>query len=269
MNRNLAVRAVVNALIVVLAYSPVLGSVSGTLAAAQTVQNTTYRYQYDAVGNLIEVADSLGGVRTQSYDALSRLKQQVLPPASSGATRAAINYDYDGLDQISAVRDPRNLLTSYTNDGLGNQLGVLSPDAGGSAKTYDAAGNLQTSTDARGKVTNYSYDALNRVISVRFSSGLASNFEYDGGAAGAANAIGHLTKMSDESGQTSYAYNQQGRLLSKVQSSKSAGTVLVRTLNYAYGSDGKLSSLTYPSCQDPLGYRPVLQIIQAFPLAIF
>ena len=38
-----------------------------------------------------------------------------------------------------------------------------SPDTGSTQYTYDAKGNLLTSTDARGKTTTYVYDSLESV----------------------------------------------------------------------------------------------------------
>jgi hypothetical protein len=47
MSRTLPTRVVASVLIFALLYSPVLGGVSGTVAAAQAVQNTTTSYVYD------------------------------------------------------------------------------------------------------------------------------------------------------------------------------------------------------------------------------
>lgn len=218
--------------------------------AAQT-QDTTYSYQYDAMGNLKQVTDPLGQVTNQSYDALNRLVQQLQPAPTAGGARPTINYAYDGQDQLISVTDPRSLVTSYTVDGLGNQTGLSSPDTGATTKTYDAMGNVLTSTDARGKTTQYTYDALNRLKLITYPSGTATTLEYDGGPVGAANALGRLTKITDESGQTSYTYDQQGRLTTKVQTVGSGTATGSFTLTQTFGTSGsatgKLLRLTYPS----------------------
>jgi YD repeat-containing protein len=104
-----------------------------------------------------------------------------------------------------AVTDPRNLITTYTRDGLGNLNSQSSPDTGLTSNSlFDAAGNLKTSTDARGKATNYEYDALNRVTKVSWATGTPTVIEYDGGASPQANDTGRLTKLTDESGNTRY-----------------------------------------------------------------
>jgi RHS repeat-associated protein len=242
------IKTLVSAVLFTLAYSPLLGSLNGTTASAQAVQNTTTSYEYDAMGNRTKITDPLGHITTQSYDPLGRLVQQVQPVPAAGGTSPTVSFTYDGQDQLSTVTDPRSLVTSYTVDGLGNQNALTSPDTGSTSKTYDAAGNLKTRTDARGKTTTYSYDALNRLTQISYASGTPTQFEYDGGTTGAPNAKGHLTRMIDGSGQTTYAYDGFGRLLTKVQT---LGSGASSTLSYAYGSSGsttgKLVSTTYPS----------------------
>jgi len=249
MGKQAGIKALVSAVLFTLAYSPLLGSLNGTTALAQVVQNTTTSYEYDAMGNRTKITDPLGNITTQSYDPLGRLIQQVQPVPTAGGTSPTVSFTYDGQDQLSTVTDPRSLVTSYTVDGLGNQSALTSPDTGSTSKTYDAAGNLKTRTDARGKTTAYSYDALNRLTQISYASGTPTQFEYDGGSTGAPNAKGHLTRMIDGSGQTTYAYDGFGRLLTKVQTLSSTGAS--STISYAYGSSGtttgKLISATYPS----------------------
>lgn len=247
MKRSLKPRSIAAAMMFVMAYSPLLGQITGTVASAQAVQNTTYSYQYDTAGNLTQVTDPLGRVSNQSFDALNRVRQQLQPPPVLGAARPTVNLTYDGLDQIATVSDPRVLVTSYTIDGLGNGASQLSPDTGTTGRTYDTAGNVLTSADARGNVTTYQYDVLNRRLRENYASGAPSLYEYDGGPGGAIGAIGKLSKMTDESGETVYSYGDKGRLLAKTQTANLGEATLVRTVSYAYDNSGRLASLTYPS----------------------
>ena len=45
--------------------------------------------------------------------------------------------------------DPRNLATDYGVSGLSNVTTQTSPDTGVTTRTFDAAGNVKTSRDAR------------------------------------------------------------------------------------------------------------------------
>ncbi len=207
----------------------------------------TWGYQYDALGNMTSVMDPNGNATTKSYDALSRVATITQPPPAAGLQSPVITLGYDGQDRTALVKDPRNLSTTYGLDGLGNVGTLTSPDSGVTNSTFDAAGNVLTRTDARGKTTTYSYDALSRLISASYTSGVATTFEYDGGSTPTPAALGHLTKITDESGSTTFAYDSLGNVLSKVQ------TVGIRVLTTSYGwgvsgpSNGKLTSITYPS----------------------
>lgn len=251
MNRRQPKRLVCGALIVALTCSPLLGSVSGTIAAAQTAQNTTSSYLYDANGNLTQITDPLGHVTNMTFDGLNRMSQRQVAAPVSGGTRPMIRYSYDGIDHVSSVTDPRNLVTSYTWDGLDNQSALLSPDTGTARMSFDEAGNLKTRIDARGTATSYSYDVLNRLTAATYASGVATAFEYDGGASPVPSAIGKLTRISDESGQTIYTYDALGRLATAVQSVSAGGATQSYSVAYGYGSDGSINgrrtSITYPS----------------------
>jgi RHS repeat-associated protein len=237
---RLAFRVVANAVIVFQLCTPLF-------AAAQTAQDTVVSFQYDAQGNLKQVTDPRLVITNYEYDSANRRRKTIQPPPVVGAARPVVGFDYDGLDQLSTVTDPRNLTTTYTVDGLGNQTTLASPDTGASGQTFDSEGNVTTSTDARGKVTTYIYDALNRVKSIRYVTGVASVFEYDGGPNGPVSAIGQLSKLTDESGQTTYGFDAGGRLELKVQTT---GTMNFST-KYTYGTEGtslgKVTSITYPS----------------------
>lgn len=248
MTRQIRKHPIPNALIFAFGSSVVFGAIIGT-ANAQTSQTSSYSYQYDANGNLIQVIDPLGNISNQSYDSLNRLTQQLQPAPVAGAARPTIDYTYDGQDQIATVTDPRRLVTRYTSDGLGNRSALASPDTATSTQTFDAAGNVVTSTDARGFVTQYTYDALNRLTRIHYATGTDTVFEYDGGANPTPSAIGHLTKMTDQAGQTSYSYDGFGRLLQRAQTVSYSGRTFITS--YTWGDSGsatgKLLSMTYPS----------------------
>ena len=223
----------------------VLLSLSGQLLA-QTTQ-----YAYDAAGNVTQVTDPRGLVTTYTYDALGRRTQVQAPPATSGRAAPVTVFNYDGQDRVTKVTDPRSLVTAYTIDGLGNTTAQQSPDTGTTNATYDAAGNLITRTDARGKTTTYTYDALNRLTKATYASGTPTVMEYDGGTSPQPNDIGHLTKITDESGSTRFQYDGFGNLVQKAQTSTANGVTVTQTVAYAYGtsgsSTGHVVSQTYPS----------------------
>jgi YD repeat-containing protein len=208
-------------------------------------QNTTYQYEYDAVGNLTRITDPLLRVTDQQYDALNRLKLQY-QPAINGV-RPRIEYSYDGLDQLTGVLDPRNLSTTYTIDGLGNQTTQSSPDTGPTQKTYDDAGNVKTATDAKQQTTTYHYDALNRVTLVVHADGYRIYYRYDLGP----NALGRLSRIDDNAGSIQYEYDQRGRIINETRilnaAEGSSAPAVTATTAYGYDTVGRLTNITYPS----------------------
>ncbi|MCY0913329.1 RHS repeat-associated core domain-containing protein [Massilia antarctica] len=259
MTRRILSRLTSGALMVVMTYTPLLGAYTGTVAFAQSVPAAATAYKYDLGGNLTEVSDPLGRVTNQTYDPLGRVKQ-VEQPLTNGA-RPTIKYSYDGIDQVATVTDPRNLETRYGVDGLGNRSELGSPDTGLTKSTYDAAGNLKTRIDGRGKTNTYFYDALNRLTRIDYTGSVSSTFEYDGGATPTPNAAGKMTRMTDESGNTTFTYDTFGRLATKTQNTIGGGYNNTHKLAYDYDASGRLASVTYPSGNRVnYGYNDVGQV---------
>jgi RHS repeat-associated protein len=211
----------------------------------------TWTYGYDAEGNLKTITNPNGHLTEHSYDSLQRRRTTTQPLPAAGVPRPVIQMDYDGRDQLSRVLDPRSLPTIYTTDGLGNTSLVQSPDSGPTGATYDAAGNLTTRTDARGITHTYTYDALNRLTRIDYPSGTPTVYEYDGGPGGAPFAIGRLTKITDESGSTSFSYDGFGHVTAKTQVVNSAAGSRSFTLTTEWGETGIVTGkpvrLVYPS----------------------
>ena len=197
-------------------------------------------YFYDPNGNLTQMTDPLGRVRTASYDALDQTYLTMEPhPTAIGGTLGQISAAYDGQGQIAGIIDPRGLSTNYTVDGLGNVLTIQSPDSGTTQNGYDEAGNLKTSTNAKGQTTTFQYDALNRLTRAAYADGQAFTYGYDQGS----NGIGHLTSAGDGTSLTQWTYDNQGRVSGKSQSLR--GRTL--TVGYGYGPGGRIERITYPS----------------------
>ena len=217
----------------------------GTIATAPPGP-MTWQYSIDAQGGLASVTDGNGNQTANSYDNLRRLRSSA-QSGPDGALGPIVGMAYDGQGRPTAVVDPRSLVTTYTVDGLGNVVGLRSPDMGTSSATFDPAGNVLTETDARGKTKTYTYDALNRVKSISYTTGVPTMFEYDGGASPIPASKGKLTRVTDESGSTIFTYDGLGNLASKTQQIGSK----VFTVSYTWGangtSTGKLVSITYPS----------------------
>ncbi len=189
----------------------------------------------DLMGNLTSETDGLQNVTQYTFDALNRMGQ------TTDALSGVAEYDYDAHDNVTSVDAPNGATTSFVYDDLDNLTSEASPDRGLTSYTYDAAGNRLTATDARSIIATYTYDVLNRIASISYPT-TAENVTY-GYDVAASNGIGRLTSITDQSGTTSYTYDEFGNVATDVRVVSSA----TYTTSYQYDDDGDIASMTYPS----------------------
>lgn len=216
----------------------------GQLQTAKDAYNHATGFTYDANGNNQTVTDALSRVTDNDYDPLNRLSRTL---QDVGGIQAETKFEYDAVDNLTKVTDPKGLATTYQYNGLGDLTQLTSPDTGTTTYTYDSAGNRQTQTDARGVTSTYSYDALNRPTGIAYPTpSLNVGYSYDTThpvcTADETFAIGRLTQMTDSSGDTKYCYDRFGNLTRKVQITNGQ----VFELRYAYTKAGQLQAITYP-----------------------
>ena len=138
--------------------------------------------------------------------------------------------------------------TSY--DMLSRATGTAAYAAGGgtalttSAQTYDAAGNILTSTDGRGTVTSYTYDPTGLVLSEKqptsTTAATTTSFGYD--------LNGNQTRYTDGRGNRWYTtYNPWNAKESQIEPATTAySSPADSTTTYAYDADGRLTTETLP-----------------------
>lgn len=217
----------------------------------------THGFGYDAEGRLTTINLPKGAgqpaARQHSFrhDSLGRPSRSTLPAPRPGTSAPVISFAHDGLDQLTRVTDARGLTTVYTTSGLGHVDPLLSPDTGTTTATYDDDGLLKTRTDARGRLFSYTYDDLGRLTRVDYSAGTPSQFEYDGGAAATdTHSVGQLSRISDESGDTTWGHDGLGRVLHKTQTVRQGATSRRFVLGQSWADTGtgagKLKTQTYP-----------------------
>ncbi len=127
-------------------------------------------------------------------------------------------------------------------------------------RTFDAAGNILTTTDARAVTTTYKYDAINRVNRVKritYPKDPAVTFTYDGLGSALVQTIpvkalpdvGSLSSITDGVVTTRYSYTDLGRLGRATHSFVPSGLSLGTIYQYgtAAGAIGKITRMHYPS----------------------
>jgi len=195
-------------------------------------------YGYDDKDHLESIDDGVNPPTQQDFDPLNRLSTVT----DAGGNPASMTYD--SQDRVVNVTDQRGLPTDYLYDGFGNLKQMSSPDTGVTTYTYDKAGNRLRQTDARGVVTNYSYDALNRLKTVTYPANTTENitYTYDNWLY-CSLCNGHLSIVSDASGQTVYFRDALGNIGLANHYIGSVG----HPVKYTYDLAGKRTSVTYPS----------------------
>ncbi|MCA9047205.1 MAG: VCBS repeat-containing protein, partial [Planctomycetaceae bacterium] len=175
-----------------------------------TVSSST---EYDAFGNVTATVDGAGHRTEHEYDALNRRTKTTLPaPDDGGAlTSPVLQWAYDEIGNVRFVTDALGNITEYQYDNLGRKTTEILADPDGAANpltsptssfAYDLAGNLVSTTDALGRLTEYVYDDLNRRIEVKLPA-----LSYNGSTVVATqqttyDAVGNVVTQTDTMGRT-------------------------------------------------------------------
>jgi RHS repeat-associated protein len=167
---------------------------------------------YDLAGGLATITSSVGFKTLRRFDAASKV-MNLTNLSSNGATLSAYTLAYDANGSIASVTDKNGAQTRYFADNLGQLINVR--DATGTALyhyVYDAAGGRTASYASSAGTTTYSYDASDTT---------------------------KLTTVTPQAGSpTRYAYDDQGRVISKTTSGQ--------TTAYTWAADGYLKQANLP-----------------------
>jgi YD repeat-containing protein len=245
-------------------------------------------YGYDNLNRLSTVTYPDGKTRTYVYNESAYTGGTDLPTAltgiidENGSRFAIFNYDSTGKaistehaggvekysvaytqpNTQSTVTDPLGSVRTYMFQTILNTIrntGVSQPGGAGcsaaaSNLTYDANGNVATSTDFNGSVTTYSYDLTRNLETSRVeASGTAQAKTITTGW----HTIYRLPlQVAEPKVLTTYVYDTSGNVLSKMVQATSDATgaqglspTLVgaaRTWSYTYNTVGQVLTVTGP-----------------------
>ncbi|MCN0154004.1 RHS repeat-associated core domain-containing protein [Salinispora arenicola] len=132
---------------------------------------TTTSYGGDRVHTIPPAGGTATTTITDAHGRTSGLRQYKNPAdvgSDDPATFDATTYTHTPLGQLKTVTDVTGANTwSHTYDLRGRQTQAIDPDKGTTTSTYDAAGNITTSTGSGRSPLAYTYDELGRKTSVR------------------------------------------------------------------------------------------------------
>lgn len=223
----------------------------------QVYTENTYRTCCD----LLEYSsDENGNYTYYDYDNANRLWKTWTGIQYQNGTTPLVQYVYDDLGRKQHVitRSDVNTTrtTTYTYDNKLNRVKTISyPDGliGTEEFWYDDAGNVRCKRDGNGSITGYLYDGFGRLLNVYYNytgsltEAIPLNYvaqpvdvTYDYTEDGIDYGASLKTSMVDSSGNSSYNYDIQGRLLDYTPPKPSGHTAVT----YTYNNLGQKISIT-------------------------
>ncbi len=188
--------------------------------------------RYDAVGHLVQTVTSLGLLTDYTNDA-----NGAVIGISTGGQSHHIERNAHGAEIARLL--PGGVRLEQRYDSVGrlidqqlSRLGSRGNELLHRRYDYDAAGNLSSLDDARWGRVDYIYDPAERLIQTMKSRGSSESFEYD--------STGNITRSRSEGqhfldearfheygdrlveqGDTRFEYDAEGRLVRKIERSRS------------------------------------------------
>jgi len=184
------------------------------------------RTKYNTAGEVVEETDALGYKTTYTYDNAGRLTKV------TDAQGISISYLYDKAGNKRYMIEGRGKVTQYQYGAFSLLTKVLQSGKATEYR-YDLAMNTVLMVDRMGQHTRYAYDSRNERINKQVDeTGDRVEYAYD--------ALGNRISMTDESGRSTYSYDENNRLVSITKNSKS-------NIAYTYDAVGNVTSVTDPS----------------------
>lgn len=201
-------------------------------------------YQYDQYNRLLSLSEGNERKTTYNYsrnktttieDGVSITREYDSQGSLVSVTDAAetIKYTMSPFGQPATIEAPGNIKTIISYDSYGRRISMNDPSLGETTFTYDASGNVDSETNAKGETINYTYDNHNRLIGKKLKE-FSTSYTYDD--------EGNLTNVTSDNGTGKvYSYDKFGRLASSKETIVDGKWLLKE---YAYGN-GNITSIKY------------------------
>ena len=226
------------------AYDP-----NGKLTKTTYPDGSTTQSIYNNLGQQVTSIDALGRQTTYQYDNDGHISQTTYPDKTSDSVQYDKNgnrvyffsdrhpvqtfYSYDPLNRLTqtqVVAGPRGAITTTTYDAIGQVLSSKDPNGNVTQYAYDDAGRRTSVTDALNHITSFTYDAVGNQLTMTDANNNTASYVYD--AANRRTQVNYVDKSSEAT-----AYDALGRVISRTDAKGF-------TTQYAYDALGRLTSVT-------------------------
>lgn len=206
-------------------------------AVGQVIQITTpgggiLRYEYDDARRLVAVQNSAGERIEYTLDAAGNRTGEAIKSAT-GEIKNTVTRVYDELSRIKQTIGAASQTANYHYDYNGNLVQAVDARINSTDSAFDALDRLTAVTDADGYTANYAYDDQDRLVQVTDPRGLSTTYTYD--------AYGNqIEQVSPDTGTTFHDYDSAGN---RIRSTDARGVVV----EFSYDALNRLIAVTYPA----------------------
>jgi RHS repeat-associated protein len=197
---------------------------AGNLTKYTVPSSSFLSYAYDAAHRPIKATDALSNYQTYTLDAMGNRTAENVYDSSSNLKRTH-SYTYDNVNRVATDTGAvTGETTSYAYDEQSNLLTVTDPLTHVTTYTYDALNRLSTAENALSETTTTTHDSNDDITSVTDPIGNATTYTWDG--------IGDVLSIaSADTGATTKIYDAAGNLLTSADARSDVTTYTYDVLN--------------------------------------
>jgi len=211
-----------------------IANAKGRLVGVIDSDDRRQSMSYDRHGNLVSATERDGSVTVHAYDDRGRKTRTVTPSGGD------LTYGYDDQDRVTTVVTEAGAVVSYEYVGDDRDPSVIVDPVGGRTELTWQDGSLTHVVDPTGVVLTLSYDAFGELVSTTNAVGDTARIERD--------AAGHpVAAISPSGARSEYRYDAAGLLVER----RDADGAVWR---FEYAAGARIAAIT-----DPLGARTTLE----------